>query len=85
MCPLNFWCDKCANCEFDYDDLKRNRRKWKLQQSVEENECNDFNAILEEKKLNNQFHTSVRTFFRVPSLCMRLSMRTRYTQAFPNF
>ena len=45
-CPLNGWCDKCAYCEFGYDDLKR---KWKFQQSVEENECDDLNAILEEK------------------------------------
>jgi len=43
-CPLNGWCDKCAYCEFGYDDLIR-----KFQQATEEKECHDLNAILEEK------------------------------------
>jgi hypothetical protein len=36
-CPLGSWCDKCAYCEFSYDDLKQkfdnfsemdNRAEW---------------------------------------------------------
>lgn len=62
-CPIGLWCENCALCEFDYDNLKR-----KLEIATEPKDQNDLNLILKEKiktatkKLESKSN-SVKTLF----------------------